>query len=169
MASCPPHEPHPRAVILQPAIEDGVVADSPNICCTGDDDSGVCAVAGSCKQKKVRRSGRCGAAPVSEPGSGGAVDNHAPCVKLRQATYRVPRSLSVPSHACAPGCRILSRSKSATAHIRARLDDQAVPPRWSRVWHSLCGRTPNRAWASCSIASNSACAKSTAPCRLRPA
>ncbi len=47
MASCPPHEPHPRAVILQPAIEDGVVADSPNICCTGDDDSGVCAVAGS--------------------------------------------------------------------------------------------------------------------------
>ena len=78
----------PKADIVQHAIEDGVVADRPSICCTGDDDSGVCAVARSCKQKKVRRAGSGAAAPA--PGSGGAVDNCAPWVKLKLAACHEP-------------------------------------------------------------------------------
>jgi hypothetical protein len=77
----------PKADIAQHAIEDGVVADRPSICCTVDD-SGACAVAGSCKQKKVRRAGSGAAAPA--PGSGGAVDNCAPWVKLKLAACHEP-------------------------------------------------------------------------------
>ncbi len=159
----------PKADIVQHAIEDGVVADRPSICCTGDDDSGVCAVARSCKQKKFPQAGSCAAAPASEPGRGGAVDSHAPWVKLRLAACHEPRSLSVLSHACARDCRISSRSKSAAAHTHVTPDDQVAPPRSSHVWRSLCGRTPSRAWASCSTALSSACARSTGPYRPRPA
>ena len=159
----------PRADVAQHTIEDRVVGEGPSICCTGDDDSGVCAVAGSCKQKKFPQAGSCAAAPASEPGSGGAVDSHAPWVKLRLAACHEPRSLSVLSHACARGCRISSHSRSSDAHTHAMRDDQVAPPRSSHVRHSLCGRTPSRAWANCSTASSSACARSIGLCKPRPA
>ena len=77
----------PRADVAQHTIEDRVVGEGPSICCTGDDDSGVCAVARSCKQKKFPQAGSCAAAPVSEPDSGGVVDSRAPPWVKRAACH----------------------------------------------------------------------------------
>jgi len=68
----------PKADVAQHALQNQVDGEGPSIHCTDGGDSGAGAVAGSCKQKKVRLSGRCAAAPVSEPDSGGGAECRVP-------------------------------------------------------------------------------------------
>ena len=154
-------------------IESGAIVSSPNICCIDDADSSAHEVVGSCRHKKIQKPGSVAAA--SSPYNGGVVDCYAPSVvdsfepSMKLVAFHARRSLSVLFHACAQGYRTSSRSKFSAGRSRATQGGQAAPPRWSHARHSLYGKIPSMAWASCSTASNSASARSTGAYRTQPA